>query len=72
MIKMDNNKTETTTHFENIISLIENNVKLLEIELKDASFFFRIGIKRNLRRRKSQLKYYRELVDEYKKRKLAK
>jgi hypothetical protein len=63
---------ETTKYYENIISLIENNVKLLEIELKEGGFFARFIIRRNLKRRKMQLKYYRELLNEYKKRKLAK
>jgi hypothetical protein len=63
---------KTTKYFENIINLIENNVKLLEIELKEGGFFAKFIIRRNLKRRKIQLKYYRALLNEYKKRKLAK
>ena len=63
---------DTTKYYKNIINLIENNVKLLELELKQGGFFARFIIKKNLKKRKIQLNYYRELLDEYKKRKLAK
>tara|TARA_R110000824_G_scaffold399193_1_gene604242 strand:- start:500 stop:706 length:207 start_codon:yes stop_codon:yes gene_type:complete len=66
------NKKETTAYYQNIIKTIETHVLTLESEAKERGFLPRWFINRKIRNAKSQLNYYRALLDEYKKRKLAK
>ncbi len=71
-IELTDNKKETTKYYENIIKTIETHVLTLQSEAKQRGFLPRWFINRKIRKAKSQLNYYRELLDEYKKRKLAK
>jgi cell shape-determining protein MreC len=62
------NRKEATIYYSKIIEKIQENVKHLEKELIRYKDTYKIakGIRKNLADRKEDLKYYQNLLEEYK------
>jgi len=61
------NPQQMGDYLRNIINHIDENIDMLETEKELYGKFMRfvLGINRNLRRRKRQLEYYENLLEEY-------
>jgi len=68
------NKKETTAYFKNILDVLLENIKRLEEEKSNFSYFSKVrrSINKNIKSLKTAYIYYAGLLQDYQNRKIAK